>query len=76
MLPLEVRQKFDNSPEQYVQEMGTQTYLDKMTPYNEQLKKIAAEKDHAEYLEKVKAGAKLNYDIALEQKKLEEGANQ
>ena len=72
-LPLEVRKEFDNSPEMYVEEMGTQTFMDKMSPYNDQLKAIEAEKNHKEYLKKVSEGAQLNIDIAKEQARLEGG---
>ena len=44
-----------------------------MAPYNEKVAKIAAEKNHQEYMAKVKEGAKLNYDIAKEQAALEGG---
>lgn len=62
-MPVEVRKLFDNSPEAYVAQMGTKEFLDKMTPYNEKIAKIEAEKSHKEYLKKVQEGAQLNYDI-------------
>lgn len=65
-LPLEVRKEFDNSPEQYVSEMGTQEFLDKMAPYNEKIAAIAKEKSDKEYRKKVQEGAKLNIDIERE----------
>lgn len=70
-LPLEVRKEFENNPELYVSEMGTDTFKEKMSPYNEKVAKIAAEKSAKEYEKKVKEGAKLNYDIAKEQEKME-----
>lgn len=65
-LPLEVRKEFDNSPEQYVSEMGTKEFLEKMTPYNEKIAAIAKEKNDKEYRKKVQEGAKLNIDIERE----------
>ena len=65
-LPLEVRKEFGNSPEQYVSEMGTKEYLDKMAPYNEKVAAIAKEKSDKEYRKKVQEGAKLNIDIERE----------
>ena len=53
--------------------MGTETFKEKMSPYNEKIAKIAAEKSAKEYERKVKEGAKLNYDIAREQAALEGG---
>ena len=53
--------------------MGTKEFNDIMAPYNEKVAKIAAEKNHKEYIQKVKEGAKLNYDIAKEVKALEGG---
>lgn len=74
-MPLEVRREFDNSPERYVSLMGTEEFKQIMTPYNEKIAKIAEEKSAKEYEAKIKEGAKLNYDIAREQKKLEGGEN-
>lgn len=66
-LPMEIRKEFDNSPEEFVANIGTKKYLDVMSKYNEETAKIAEEKSHKEYLKKVKDGAQLNYDIAREQ---------
>lgn len=65
-LPLEVRKEFSNSPEQYVSEMGTKEFLEKMTPYNEKILAISKEKSDKEYRKKVQEGAKLNLDIERE----------
>lgn len=52
--PVEVKKLFNNSAEQYVSEIGTNTFLDKMAPFNDDaLKKQKAEKD-AEFNEAVK----------------------
>ena len=72
-MPIEVRKEFNNSPEQYVSLMGTEEFKEIMSPYNEKIAKIAAEKSDKEYRQKVKEGAKLNYDIAKEQAALEGG---
>ena len=70
-MPLEVKEKFGNSADKYVELMGTKEFNEIMSPYNEKVAKIAAEKNHKEYERKVKEGAQLNYDIAKAQKALE-----
>jgi hypothetical protein len=65
-LPLEVRKEFGNSPEQYVSEMGTKEFFEKMSPYNEKIAAIEKEKSDKEYRKKVQEGAKLNIDIERE----------
>ena len=65
-LPLEVRKEFSNSPEQYVSEMGTKEFFEKMTPYNQKIAAIEKEKSDKEYRRKVQEGAKLNIDIERE----------
>lgn len=72
-MPVEVKEKFNNSADHYVEMMGTKEFNELMAPYNEKVAKIAAEKNHKEYMQKVKEGAKLNYDIAKEQAALEGG---
>ena len=52
-MPVEVRKLFNNSPEEYVAEMGTNEYLEKMAPYNEKIKAISMEKSAKEYEKKV-----------------------
>lgn len=74
-MPLEVRRLFDNDPEMYVSQMGTQEFLDKMTPYNEKILAISKEKSDKEYRKKVQEGAKLNLDIEREMK-LQKGDNE
>lgn len=52
--PVEVKKLFNNSAEQYVSEIGTKAFLEKMAPFNDEaLKKQKAEKD-AEFNEAVK----------------------
>lgn len=75
-MPIEVRKEFENSPEMYVSLMGTNEFIEKMAPYNNKIAKIAEEKNAKEYEKKVKEGAKLNYDIAREQAKMEGVTNE
>lgn len=71
-LPLEVRKQFDNSPELYVSEMGTKEYIDKLAPYMQNMKKMKEEQEKANYINKVKAQAKLENDIAAERGTVEQ----
>lgn len=73
-MPLEVRRLFDNSPDAYVSEMGTQEFMDKMSPYNEKILAISKEKSMKEYEKKVKEGAQLNIDIEREMAAMKGGA--
>lgn len=72
-MPTEVKEKFGNSADKYVELMGTKEFNDLMSPYNEQIAKISEEKNHKEYLRKVTEGAKLNYDIKRAEAALEGG---
>lgn len=38
-MPAEVRKLFNNSPEQYVSEIGTDDFIKKLTPYNDEIRK-------------------------------------
>lgn len=69
--PDEIKKEFNYSAEEYVNEMGTKEFLEKMSPYIEKIEKISMENNAKEYEKKVKDGAKLNYDIAKEQAILE-----
>lgn len=71
--PDEVKKEFNYSAEEYVNEMGTSEFLQKMSPYIEKIEKISMEKNAKEYEKKVREGAKLNYDIAREQEKIAAG---
>ena len=75
-MPVEVRKEFDNSPEKYVNLMGTNEFNEIMAPYNEKIAAISKENSYKEYLKKVKEGAQLNIDIAREQAKIEGGAKE
>lgn len=63
ILPLEVRKLFDNSPEKYVDEMGTELFNEKMKPYNDKISAIAEAGSLKEYEKKVKAEAKFQKDV-------------
>ena len=65
-MPMEVRKEFGNSPETYIEEMGTKEFFEKMAPYNEKIAAISKEKSMKEYEKKVAEGAKLNIDIERE----------
>lgn len=64
-MPLEVRKLFDNSPEKYVSEMGTQEFLEKMAPYNKKMSDIKEAGDLETYKKKVAEQAKFEKDVAL-----------
>ena len=63
LMPTEIKEKFGNSADKYVELMGTEEFKNIMSPFNEEIAKIAEEKNHKEYLKKVNEGAQLNYDI-------------
>lgn len=63
-MPLEVRKQFDYSAEKYVDEMGTEAFMEKMAPYNKRLKDIEEAGSLKEYEKKVKAQAKFEKDVA------------
>lgn len=62
--PKEVREIFHNSPEEYVSEMGSKEFLDKMAPYNKKLADIQEAGSIKEYQEKVSKQAKFENDVA------------
>ena len=63
-LPIEVRKEFDNSPEMYVSQMGTEEFLNKLAPYNEKIAKIKEAGNLAEYEKRVLDQAKFENDVA------------
>lgn len=75
-MPLDVRKEFGNDPERYVSLMGTEEFKKIMSPFNDQVAAIAAEKNHKEYLKKVEEGAKLNIDIEKEMARQKGVANE
>lgn len=62
--PKEVREIFHNSPEEYVSEMGSKEFLDKMAPYNKKLADIQEAGSIKEYNKKVAEQAKFENDVA------------
>lgn len=62
--PKEVRELFNNSADQYMAEMGTQEFFDKMSPYNEKIKNIEEAGSLAEYNKRVAEQAKFENDVA------------
>ena len=62
--PLEVRELFNNSCEQYVSEMGTESFLNKMEPYNKKIAEIKEAGSMKEYNKKVADQAKFEKDVA------------
>lgn len=58
--PEEVKKMFNNSPEQYVSELGTDEFVKKMAPYNNEIAKKQKEEAEATYQQKVKETADFN----------------
>lgn len=58
--PEEVRKLFNNSPEQYVSEMGTDVFIEKMSPYNDSIAKHKKDEETAEFNRQVEATAAFN----------------
>lgn len=63
-MPVEVKELFHNSPDEYVAEMGTKEFLDKMAPYNKKIADIAEAGSMKEYEKRVKEQAKFEQDVA------------
>lgn len=64
--PVEVKELFNNSADQYVAEMGSKEFFDKMSPYNEKIRQIEEAGSLAEYNKKVAAEAKFQNDVAAQ----------
>lgn len=62
--PAEVRKMFDNSAEKYVSEMGTKSFIEKMSKYNDKVAEIEKAGSHKKYMEKVAEQAKFEKDVA------------
>lgn len=58
--PEEVKKMFNNSPEQYVSEMGTDTFIKKMSPYNNEIAKKQKEESDRIFNEEVQKTANFN----------------
>ena len=63
-MPVEVKELFHNSAEEYVSEMGSKEFLEKMAPYNKKIAEIKEAGSKAEYDKKVAAQAKFENDVA------------
>ena len=63
-MPKEVKEKFDNDAELYVNTMGSKEWLDKMSPYNDQIREIKEAGSKKEYEKRVAAQAKFEKDVA------------
>lgn len=63
-MPIEVRKEFNNSAEQYISEMGTPEFQEKMAPYNKKIAEIQEAGSLKEYQKKVKDQAKFEKDVA------------
>lgn len=62
--PVEVKELFHNSPDEYVEQMGTKEFFDKMSPYNEKIANIEKAGSMKEYEKRVKEQAKFEQDVA------------
>lgn len=47
--PAEVKELFHNSPEEYVSEIGTQEFIDKMAPYNDSIAKRQKDEETSKF---------------------------
>lgn len=63
-MPLEVRKLFNNSAEEYVSQMGTKEFLDKLAPYNKKMSDIREAGNLEAYNKKVAEQAKFEQDVA------------
>lgn len=62
--PKEVKELFHNSCDEYVAQMGTQEFFDKMSPYVQKVKEIEAAGTMKAYNKKVAEQAKFEKDVA------------
>ena len=62
--PEEVKEAFNNSPEQYVSEMGTKEFFEKMAPYNNDIAKHQKEEADSAFAAEVKQAIKFNRAVA------------
>lgn len=63
-MPQEVRELFHNSPDEYVEMMGTKEFVERLKPYTDKLKSAEELKATKAYNERVEAAAKFNADVA------------
>lgn len=64
--PAEVRNLFNNSPEQYVSEMGTKEFIEKLTPYNNDIRSKKEKEAQDEFNKQVKEAAAFNKAVNAE----------
>ena len=62
-MPTEVKEKFNNSADQYVAEMGSKEFFEKMAPYNKKLAEIQEAGSMKAYNQKVAEAAKFAKDV-------------
>lgn len=62
-MPSEVKELFNNSPEMYINTMGTDEFNEKMAPYNQKIAQIKEAGSLKAYEKKVKEAAKFNKDV-------------
>lgn len=62
--PAEVRQLFNNSAEQYVSEIGTDDFVKKMTPYNDEIKEHYKKEEEAKFNQAVADQIKFDNAVA------------
>lgn len=74
-MPDEIKNKFDNSPEKYVNMMGTKEFNDLMAPYNKKISDIKTAGSMAEYNKKVAETAKFNADVRAAEGSINEQGN-
>lgn len=59
-MPVEVKKLFNNSPEQYVSEIGTDDFIKKMSPYNDEIAKKQKQENDAKFNAAVQEQAMFN----------------
>lgn len=62
--PVEVKELFNYSADEYVAEMGSKEFFEKMSPYNQKMANIEKAGSAKEYEKKVAAQAKFESDVA------------
>lgn len=70
--PIEVKKLFNNSAEQYVSEIGTKEFMEKMTPYNNELAEIKRKQDEEKFNAAVAEQIKFDNAVAARKENLNE----
>lgn len=73
--PIEVKKLFNNSAEQYVSEIGTKEFMEKMTPYNNELAEIKRKEDDAKFNSAVADQIRFDNAVAAGKEKANEPRN-